>query len=177
MFAMTFPLKSYVLKSFVLAAAGALALGGTSARAELIVAKDMAPMVTMLKAKGLEADVRGGGSENPYIASDYGGYKFLVIFMNCDDKYANCKTVQFYMGFNDAKDVSLERLNAWNRDSRFARAYRDNEGDPVLEMDLDLDFKGLPRENVDESMNTWFSLMQAYRDFVFDETQAAPSGS
>jgi hypothetical protein len=164
------------LKSFALAALGALTLAAAPAQAQLIMAKDTAPMVALLKAKGLEADVRGGSGENPYISSNYGGFKFLVIFMNCDDKFANCKTVQFYMGFNDAKAVSLERLNEWNRDSRFARAYRDNEGDPVLEMDLDLDFKGLPRENVEESMNTWFNLMQAYRDFVFDETAGASGG-
>ena len=49
-----------------------------------------------------------------------------------------------YMGFSDAKDVSLDKLNKWNKDKRFARAYKDDEGDPVLEMDVDLDFAGIP---------------------------------
>ena len=66
------------------------------------------------------------------------------------------------MGFSDAKDVSLEKLNQWNKDKRFARAYKDDEGDPVLEMDVDLDFAGIPRENVGETFNTWATLMDSF---------------
>ena len=73
------------------------------------------------------------------------------------------------MGFSDAKNVSFEKFNSWNKEKRFARAYRDNEGDPVLEMDVDVDFAGLPRENLGESFNTWASLMDAYREFIYDD--------
>ena len=50
-----------------------------------------------------------------------------------------------------------------------SRAYRDDEGDPVLAMDIDLDFGGLPRENVGELFNTWTGLMSSYRAFVRGE--------
>jgi hypothetical protein len=36
------------------------------------------------------------------------------------------------------KPPTLERINAWNREHRFSRAYLDADGDPVLEADLDL---------------------------------------
>ena len=88
--------------------------------------------------------------------------------MNCDEG-KKCKTLQYYMGFSDAKDVSLDKLNKWNKDKRFARAYKDDEGDPVLEMDVDLDFQGIPRENVGETFNTWASLMDSFREYVFEK--------
>ena len=72
------------------------------------------------------------------------------------------------MGFSDAKDVTLERLNQWNKEKRFAGAYRDDAGVPVLEMDVDLDFQGIPRENVGETFNTWASLMDSFRAYVFE---------
>src|SRR3546814_14261387 len=75
---------------------------------------------------------------------------FLVIFMNCTGGH-DCRTLQYYMGFSDARQVPLERFNEWNREKRFARAYRDESGDPVLEMDVDVDFSGLPRENIRET--------------------------
>src|SRR3546814_13196599 len=72
----------------------------------------------------------------------------------------------------------LERFNEWNREKRFARAYRDESGDPVLEMDVDVDFSGLPRENIRETLNTWASLMRAYREFIFAERRSdASSGA
>src|SRR3546814_4582868 len=96
---------------------------------------------------------------------------FLVIFMNCTGGH-DCRTLQYYMGFSDARQVPLERFNEWNREKRFARAYRDESGDPVLEMDVDFDFSVLPRENIRETLNTWASLMSAYREFIFAERRS-----
>ena len=106
--------------------------------------------------------------DDPYIESNRNGLKFLVLFMNCEEN-KNCKTLQNNMGFSDAKEVTIERLNQWNKDKRFARAYRDDAGDPVLEMDVDLDFAGIPRENVGETFNTWSSLMDSFREYVFEK--------
>src|SRR3546814_20279779 len=104
------------------------------------------------------------------------GIAFLGIFMNCTGGH-DCRTLQYYMGFSDARQVPLERFNEWNREKRFARAYRDESGDPVLEMDVDVDLSGLPRENIRETLNTWASLMTAYREFIFPERRlAAPYG-
>lgn len=36
-------------------------------------------------------------------------------------------------------DASLRKVNAWNQSKKFSRAYIDDDGDPVLELDLDLD--------------------------------------
>jgi Putative bacterial sensory transduction regulator len=122
-----------------------------------------------LESQGLTAELRDGGDSSDYLESKHNGLKFLVLFMNCDDDDRNCKTLQFYMGYNDAKGTTLEKLNAWNAKKRFTRAYRDDSGDPVLEMDLDLDFKGIPRENVGEAVNTWKALMDAYQTHIHGE--------
>jgi hypothetical protein len=63
----------------------------------------------------------------------------------------------------------LSGSTSGTRTSGFGRAYRDDAGDPVLEMDVDLDFAGIPRENVGETFNTWASLMDSFREFVFEK--------
>ena len=146
-------MRSILLKSTVLAAA-AFAVS-TPAQAELVSSRSPEAIAGIIRGMGMPAKVVKKPGENPYIESKYSGLVYLVFFMTCEDGGTNCKTIQYYMGYSDAKETSLEKLNAWNRDHRFARAYRDNEGDPVLEMDLDLDFNGLPRENVVESLRTW----------------------
>jgi len=160
--------KGDMLGTFLFGAA-ALALA-PAAHAEMITAKDPAKLAKVIEATDHEAKVVTDDGTT-YIESQHNGLKFLVFFMNCQDDSQDCATIQYYMGYNDAKDTTLEQLNQWNREHRFARAYRDDEGDPVLEMDLDLDFKGLPRENVAESVETWVSLMDDYQGFLFGSSE------
>jgi len=49
----------------------------------------------------------------------------------------NRLSVQFYVGITDSNG-NLERVNAWNTSRRYSRSYMDRDGDPVLELDLDL---------------------------------------
>lgn len=148
--------------------AGAAAFfAAAPAHAELVNANNPATIEAIVESQGWPATIVSKPGDDPYIESNRNGLKFLVLFMNCDEG-KKCKTLQYYMGFSDAKDVSLEKLNKWNKDKRFARAYKDDEGDPVLEMDVDLDFAGIPRENVGETFNTWASLMDSFREYIFE---------
>ena len=140
----------------------------TPAHAELVNAANPETIKAIVESQGWPATIVVTEGDDPYIESNRAGLKFLVLFMNCDAGQ-RCKTLQYYMGFSDAKDVTLERLNQWNKEKRFARAYKDDAGDPVLEMDVDLDFAGIPRENVGETFNTWASLMDSFRAYVFEK--------
>ncbi len=151
-----------------LAMGAALAFSATPARAELVNAKNPQTIKAIVESQGWPATLISKPGEDPYLESNRNGLKFLVLFMNCTDN-KNCKTLQYYMGFSDAKNVSLDRFNEWNKTKRFARAYRDDEGDPVLEMDVDVDFAGIPRENIGETFNTWASLMDSFRTFIFEK--------
>lgn len=152
-----------------LALAAAAAIATAPAHAELVNAKNPATIKAIVESQGWPATLVAKPGEDPYIESNRNGLKFLVIFMNCNDAHKECKTLQYYMGFTDAKGLSLDRLNEWNKSKRFARAYRDDESDPVLEMDVDVDFAGIPRENLGETLNTWASLMDSFREFIFDK--------
>lgn len=152
----------------MLALGAALAFSAAPAKAELVNARNPAAIKAIVESQGWPATLVTKPDEDPYIESSRNGVKFLVIFMNCED-HKNCKTLQYYMGFNDAKNVSLDRFNQWNKEKRFARGYKDDEGDPVLEMDVDVDFAGIPRENIGETFNTWASLMDSYREFIYDK--------
>jgi hypothetical protein len=160
-------MRSFATRAAIAFGASAL-LAATPARAELVNATDPATIEAIVESQGWPATIITKAGDDPYIESSRNGLKFLVLFMNCDEG-KKCKTLQYYMGFSDAKDVTLEKLNKWNKDKRFARAYKDDEGDPVLEMDVDLDFAGIPRENVGETFNTWATLMDSFREYVFEK--------
>lgn len=140
----------------------ALAWAGPAA-AQMISAKDPQTLVGALLAKGYQAQL-GTTAGEPSIVSGAGGVRFHIFFENCTDG-EHCTTVTFMTGFTDI-DSDVERMNAWNRQNRFARAYIDAEGDPVLKMDLDLDHAGIPRENFGEYVDIWATQVPKFLAFL-----------
>lgn len=155
-----------VMKSVVFGAAVLMAgLAATPSNAQNVTATRPDTIAAVLKARGLPSELKQGDG-NPYIRSAHDDMPFLVAMMNCDDKKANCATVQFFFGFNDRKGFSLEKLNEWNATKRFVRAYRDSDNDPVLVMDVDTDKGGVPQAVFNENLSVWLDQMQQYRRFV-----------
>jgi hypothetical protein len=50
-----------------------------------------------------------------------------------DDK----ESIQFYAAISGGK-MTLSKANEWNKTHRYSRCYIDDDGDPALELDLDL---------------------------------------
>jgi len=154
----------------VLAAASAALLTATPAQAELVTASDPQILKSILESRGWEATIVHNKGAAPYIQIQNGDLRFRMFLLNCVQN-ERCESVQYFLAFNDAKTISLDDLNEWNRTKRYARAYRDQEGDPVLEMDVNLGASGIPRPNVGISLNIWSFLMEDFRKFVIDRTR------
>ncbi|MEA3284824.1 MAG: YbjN domain-containing protein [Synergistota bacterium] len=52
--------------------------------------------------------------------------------------YDEGSSVQFHCGWSDT-GMTMDDVNRWNSKWRLAKAYLDDEGDPHLELDMDLD--------------------------------------
>jgi hypothetical protein len=152
--------------SLALTTACSVQLGNAKAAGtdkEMVSAKDPQTLVKALQAKGFQAQLTTAGGE-PAIKSGAGGTQFTIFFENCTDG-KDCTTVTFFTGFTDL-EATLDRVNEWNRSSRFAHAYIDKEDDPVLRMDVDLDHDGIPVANFNEYLDVWSSLAPKYANFL-----------
>lgn len=49
----------------------------------------------------------------------------------------DAESLQFHSSFADGT-ATLKRVNEWNRTKRYSRSYLDDDGDPHLELDLDM---------------------------------------
>lgn len=76
------------------------------------------------------------GEGRVYFRLRLAGLRAVLFLLDCRE--GGCESLQLYAGFSTDDPPSLERVNEWNRKKRFSRAYLDEEGDPVLEADLDL---------------------------------------
>lgn len=89
-------------------------------------------MNKILASMGLEVQETKTTSDGktPVLKFELGGYR-VVLFLAKDHTDA-----QLFVGFG-GQEVTPEKMNEWNRSHRFTRAYRDSDGDPVLESDID----------------------------------------
>ncbi len=83
------------------------------------------------------------------------------------------KSMQLYAGFRHSS--SLESMNEWNKGKRFSRANLDDENDPVLESDQDLE-GGASIGAVREFIDTFALSVKAFRDHI-GYNEEKPSGS
>jgi hypothetical protein len=59
---------------------------------------------------------------------------------------------------------SLDRVNQWNKEKRFSRAYLDGDGDANVEWDIDLE-GGVTMEAVREGIRTFNAVVQMFKSY------------
>jgi hypothetical protein len=91
---------------------------------------------------------------------DLGASLFLV-----DCKGGRCGSLQLFAGFSMRNPPTLQRINAWNQEKRFSRAYLDKDGDPVLESDLRLT-DGVTRETVVSFLKIFEISLSAFATWI-----------
>jgi hypothetical protein len=74
------------------------------------------------------------------------------------------ESLQFHASFRD-EDATLAKVNEWNRAKRYSRTYLDAEGDPHLELDLDL-AGGVTRARIVDFLKTCRVSFEAWRKEV-----------
>ena len=150
------------------AATAAAMLVSAPAFAQNIVA-DHAQVQSALQDAGFRAEIEGEGADR-FISSGSSGYNFGVFFYGCNDAGEECKTVQFYAAFTPTKKPTLKQMNEYAMNHRWGRVYIDAEGDPVIEMDVDLEDGGMSPELFKDNIEYWAAVMNAYAEWVFDNS-------
>ena len=99
-------------------------------------------LAAILKEEGYVAKV-----EKPSVVSmKIEGYKTLLLIADYHE------SLQAYAAFKSSK-ATLQRINEWNKGKRYSRAYIDKDGDPVIELDLDL-VGGVQKERIADFIRT-----------------------
>lgn len=139
------------------------ALAATGALAEdLIDATDPNRIVELAKGFGsanLETDTDG----SPMITGRMDGTRYVVYFYGCDDG-KECDDIQFAASWSDAK-VDPKDINAWNMNKRFAKAYLDDQGDPVIDLSVNIDY-GVTVRNLEDTFDWWSIAMREFKSQV-----------
>jgi hypothetical protein len=123
-------------------------------QAQLLDATTPELVVTAIQGFGYKARLTTTKSGKPKIESTISKSNFSIFFNDCNNSNAACKSVQFSMGYAMRNKPSPDAINAWNRDKRWAKAYLDKDGDPFLEMDVNM-LGGVSVKNFEDTFDWW----------------------
>lgn len=157
-------MREMTMKTGSLFAGSALVLALTlSAQAQtMITGADTTEILNAARGYG-SATLSTQSNGDPQISGKINGISYQVYFRNCKDG-TDCEDLNFYLGFLDI-NPGLEKINEWNFNKRFSRAYIDQDEDACVEMDLDL-VHGVSAEYLDSQFGLWNMVVEQYSEFV-----------
>ena len=150
-----------------MAAAAALlatAFAAAATAETLVSAANPAALVSIIQALGFQAQLDQDNVGDPLIRSSSSGVGFNIYFYGCK-KNKQCQSLQFIAGYDLGEGTTLQALNEWNTEKRFASAYLDDEADPFLQMDLNTE-GGLTQENFEKTFELWQSLKGEFENHI-----------
>lgn len=106
-----------------------------------------------------------------------GSANWLIFFYGCDAA-GRCQDIQFAASVV-ADGLSLDQINAWNREQRFVKAYlQPSQTTPTAVLQFDVLLSGgLGVEQLNDPTVVWLELLAAFVESVFaptNETTAPP---
>jgi hypothetical protein len=124
----------------------------------LLTAADPAPILAIARGWGW-AELATDSAGDPMIRGRRAGQAYWVYFYDCTAS-RDCLNIQFRTIFPLPAGVSANAINRWNGETRFGKAYIDDEGDLVVKLDVNL-WGGVSAANLDDTFDWWFTVTAA----------------
>lgn len=121
-------------------------------------------VAAVMQEHGYAAQIGVDAEGDPKIRSGAQGSSFTIFFYGCH-KTPRCTSIEFSLGFHVEGGLTLEQMNRWNRLNRFGRAYLDDEKDPWLDMDVDVE-RGLSLDGIANNLETWDAVLSNFKHFL-----------
>jgi putative sensory transduction regulator len=149
----------------------ALALTAPAGAQTIVTAEDPDRLVAIIQALGFQARLEEDSIGDPLIRSSSNGVDFSIQFYGCT-KNKRCRSLHFTAGYDLEDGASNEAIEEWNQQKRFASAYLDNENDPFLQMDVNLE-KGVTQQNFESTFDLWQDLKAEFEDHINFKVQVS----
>ncbi|APG45757.1 YbjN domain-containing protein [Phaeobacter porticola] len=153
------------MKLFSLLTAAALIALPDLGQADNILAKDATTLSKFFEAEGVDFEVTTDDVGDPKLKVDYYGNDFSIYFYGCENN-KNCDAIQFFSGYQTEGSVRLVKINEWNTENRFGRAYVSEEGSARVEQDVYLGNTGMNPDDFAELLGTWSRVVSEFEAFI-----------
>lgn len=122
-----------------------------------------------LTRNGLPATVKPdpttAGDQIISSASDGVNWDIYLYACNGNGDARRCGSIQYAAGWSGISGFGDDRVNGWDRDQRYIRAYRDNKGNAWGEYDVDIS-PGGTYEMLDKSLSRWRDAIVGFKKYI-----------
>ena len=143
-----------ILTALIAFSPSAFQTAAAQAQPEILKEIPPAKMRSILQGMGFEFKEEPGDKRTTF-RLQLAGFKVTL-----DDDLDH---IHFWTGFTDIVDTI--KVNNWNRDNWFSRAYMDKAQNPIIEADLDLE-GGVTRENVEAFIRRFRTSVDTFARFI-----------
>lgn len=148
-----------------LIAAAVLATAPAAVFANDIVAQGPDSIARFFRDEGASVEVTEDNVGDPKLRVEYYGTDFVIYYYGCDNG-RNCDSIQFFSGYKTEGSVRIARVNEWNADNRFARAYISDSGSARIEHDVYLGRNGMTADDFASMVSRWTGQVQDFEEFI-----------
>jgi hypothetical protein len=97
------------------------------------------------------------------VSSTIEGVNYDIYMYIC--KEGRCGSIQYAAGWTKPEGMSSSKINDWDKNKRYLRAYMDDKGNAWGEMDVDLT-PGGTYEYLNGTLDRWKSIVTEYKNFI-----------
>ena len=151
-------------RSFV-ASALAAAVAGLPAVAAQIAADNPQSIVDALTVAGYRAELKTDDLGDPLVLSSAAGAGFPIA-VHGRTNGAACTSVAFQTGHDLEGGTTPAAVNRRNAENRYAKAHLDDENDPCLEMDINLEAGGMADALFMANVRLWEESTGAFQTHI-----------
>ncbi|MBK5934546.1 putative sensory transduction regulator [Rhodovulum imhoffii] len=142
-----------------------LGLMAAPAAAENVMAANPQQVLEAVQAYGFSATLGTDSHDDPEISGRVSKTNFHIVFHGCDG-HENCSVLLFLAAYDKEDPMTAQQINIWNMQKLFGRAVLDDEGDPRLEMPVNLDYDGVGAKNFEDTLDWWRIAVEEFEDFI-----------
>lgn len=135
------------------------------ASAQMLVASNPDTLVEFFVEEGADVESTVDNAGDPKLKVEYYGSDFVLYFYDCTDN-ADCKSIQFFSGYKTEGSVRKSKVNDWNSENRFARAYISESGSARIEHDLYLGNAGIDADDFAALVSKWTKAEGEFEEFI-----------
>lgn len=136
----------------------------TAQSADLIYGNNAHVISKIMMDEGYKAKLTFDDEGEPKIAGRLSESNYDIQFFGCKSR-AGCNSIMFRAGYDLNEGLSFSKVNTWNRSKRFGKAYVDDENDPFIEMNVNLDF-GVTPENFLDTVDYWRVVIEEFEEHI-----------
>ncbi len=157
---------NFIAKTFgVMCLSTGLIAGSVSAEESNVTALTPESLAGFLDAEDISYEQSTDDVGDPKFEVDYYGIEFSVFYYGCRNN-TECDAIQFFSGYELNGGVRLSKINNWNIENRYSRAYISDNGSVWIEHDVFLGQHGLHPDDFAQTIGAWAGVLKEFEDYI-----------